>query len=176
MLVLIGDQGCGKSQFARVMSRGWFCDSIQRIDNKDAYDQLLGTWIVEMSELSATKKRITRRSKAFYSKQVDTFRQAYAHRTAEFPRRCIFIGTTNDRSFIKDETGGRRFWPVELTAQREDVVERLAATEAEADQLWAEAVATLPRPESAPGRMTTRFWSRHGRHRSDTPRRTSGRE
>lgn len=140
MLVLIGDQGCGKSQFARVMSRGWFCDSIQRIDNKDAYDQLLGTWIVEMSELSATKKADNEAIKAFYSKQVDTFRQAYAHRTAEFPRRCIFIGTTNDRSFIKDETGGRRFWPVELTAQREDVVERLAATEAEADQLWAEAV------------------------------------
>lgn len=140
MLVLIGDQGCGKSQFARVMSRGWFCDSIQRIDNKDAYDQLLGTWIVEMSELSATKKADNEAIKAFYSKQVDTFRQAYAHRTAEFPRRCIFIGTTNDRSFIKDETGGRRFWPVELTAQREDVVERLAATEAEADQLWAEAL------------------------------------
>lgn len=140
MLVLIGDQGCGKSQFARVMSRGWFCDSIQRIDNKDAYDQLLGTWIVEMSELSATKKADNEAIKAFYSKQVDTFRQAYAHRTAEFPRRCIFIGTTNDRSFIKDETGGRRFWPVELTAQREDVVARLAATEAEADQLWAEAV------------------------------------
>lgn len=140
MLVLIGDQGCGKSQFARVMSRGWFCDSIQRIDNKDAYDQLLGTWIVEMSELSATKKADNEAIKAFYSKQVDTFRQAYARRTAEFPRRCIFIGTTNDRSFIKDETGGRRFWPVELTAQREDVVERLAAAEQEADQLWAEAV------------------------------------
>lgn len=140
MLVLIGDQGCGKSQFARVMSRGWFCDSIQRIDNKDAYDQLLGTWVVEMSELSATKKADNEAIKAFYSKQVDTFRQAYTRRTAEFPRRCVFIGTTNDRSFIKDETGGRRFWPVELTAQREDVVERLDAVEREADQLWAEAV------------------------------------
>lgn len=140
MLVLIGQQGGGKSQFARVMSKGWFCDSIQRIDNKDAYDQLLGTWVVEMSELSATKKADNEAIKAFYSKQVDTFRQAYAHRTAEFPRRCVFIGTTNDRSFIKDETGGRRFWPVEIYATDADSPERVRLLESEVDQLWAEAV------------------------------------
>ena len=140
MLTLVGDQGAGKSQFGAIMSKGWFTDSIQRIDNKDAYDQLLGVWIVEMSELYATRKAENEAIKAFYSKQEDTFRRAYERRTVTFPRHCVFIGTTNDRSFIKDETGGRRFWPVELTATRADVVERLDHLRGEVDQLWAEAV------------------------------------
>lgn len=140
LLVLIGEQGAGKSQFGALLSKGWFCDSLQRIDNKDAYDQLQGCWIVELSELSATKKAENEQIKAFLSKQSDRYRKAYDRRTNDYPRHCVFIGTTNDASVIKDETGGRRFWIVPLHAKRADVVERLAAFEPEVDQLWAEAV------------------------------------
>ena len=140
ILVLIGDQGAGKSQFGSILSKGWFCDSIQRIDNKDSFDQLQGVWIVELSELSATKKAENEQIKAFLSKQSDRYRKAYDHRTQDYPRHCVFLGTTNDASVIRDETGGRRFWIVPLRAKRADVVERLARFEPLVDQLWAEAV------------------------------------
>ena len=140
ILVLIGEQGAGKSQFGAMLSKGWYCDSIQRIDNKDAYDQLQGVWIVELSELSATKKAENEQIKAFLSKTSDRYRKAYGTYTADYPRHCVFIGTTNDASVIKDETGGRRFWIVPLRARREDVVERLAKFQPLVDQLWAEAI------------------------------------
>lgn len=140
LLVLVGEQGAGKSQFGQLVSKGWFTDSIQRIDNKDAYDQLQGVWIVEMSEFSATKKADNEAIKAFFSKTEDRYRRAYEHRTEDHPRHCIFLATTNDKSVIKDETGGRRFWIVPLHAKREDVVPRLNAFREEVDQLWAEAV------------------------------------
>src|SRR5690606_37961468 len=67
----------------------------------------------------------------------DRARLAYARRAGEFPRQCIFIGSTNDREYLKDNTGGRRFLPMECRVQEIDT-ERL---ERNIDQVWAEAVA-----------------------------------
>lgn len=141
MLVLIGSQGAGKSQFSAILSRGHFSDSVVSIGNKDSFDSLRGKWIIEMSELTATRKADNEAIKAFFSKQVDSFRPAYEPYVIDCPRRCVFIGTTNDREFLKDETGGRRFWPVDCSGVRKTVVGRMKSLRSEVDQLWAEAVA-----------------------------------
>ena len=138
MLILVGKQGIGKSNLARALSRGWFTDSLGRMDaSKDAYERLSGVWIAEIAELAATKKAEVEDIKNFISKQEDTFRRAYARETGTFPRRCVFYGTTNDPEFLRDRTGGRRFWPVEVTGFNRGVLHGL---EDEVDQLWAEAV------------------------------------
>ena len=139
MLILVGKQGIGKSNLARALSRGWFTDSLGRMDaSKDAYERLSGVWIAEIAELAATKKAEVEDIKNFISKQEDTFRRAYARETGIYPRRCVFYGTTNDPEFLRDRTGARRFWPVEVEGFDNGVLKGL---EAEVDQLWAEAVA-----------------------------------
>ncbi|MDK7829801.1 VapE domain-containing protein, partial [Enterococcus faecalis] len=78
---------------------------------------LQGVWIMEMGELSATKKADIEATKHFISKQEDIFRVAYGRHKSYFKRRCVFWGTTNDNEFLRDKTGNRRFWPVDVGIQ-----------------------------------------------------------
>lgn len=139
MLTLIGPQGIGKSSIWNKLGGAWFSDSLTSVTGKEAYEQLQGAWIVEMGELSATRRADVESIKHFLTKQVDRFRVAYGRRVADFPRQCIFIGTTNDSEFLSDQTGNRRFWVVPVsgigaTKKWQDMDSRLI------DQIWAEAV------------------------------------
>ena len=87
-----------------------------------------------LAELGALSRSELEREKAFISQQQERFRQPYGHRLVNHPRQCVFVGTTNSDTWIKDETGGRRFWPVKCAAIN------LADLARDRDQLWAEAL------------------------------------
>jgi predicted P-loop ATPase len=72
-------------------------------------------------------------AKAFISRTTDRFRPPYGHRVIESPRSCVFWGTTNSEAYLKDETGGRRFWPVRASKINREGLRRIR------DQFWAEA-------------------------------------
>lgn len=143
MLVLVGDQGVGKSTLVQVMSKGRFSDSITDLKGKNAYEQLRGAWLVEFGELASMKRAEVETVKNFVSKTEDSYRPAYGEFTRTYKRTCVFFGTTNEMEFLKDRTGARRFWPVQVRLKLADVVEAggaLIGLEKEVDQLWAEAV------------------------------------
>ena len=139
MLILSGPQGIGKSTLLDKMSRGWFNDGIRTFEGKEASELLQGVWLVEISELDAFRQTDVSRIKQFLSLRADRFRAAYGRHVKDIPRRCVFFGTTNTTEFLRDRTGNRRFWPVDvgLQAQRKNVWSDL---DGEIDQLWAEAV------------------------------------
>lgn len=136
MVVLIGPQGIGKSQIIYRLSKGWFTDSLDSLNGKDAYENIQGVWLVELAELSAIRRSADVEAvKKFLSKQVDRYRPPYGRIVEERPRQCVFFGSTNTFEFLVDPTGNRRFWPfrcVNPPAKRLD--------ELEVDQIWAEAV------------------------------------
>jgi predicted P-loop ATPase len=68
---------------------------------------------MEVGELAGMRKAEAETIKLYISKQTDRFRPAYGRRLQEFPRQCIFIGTTNESQFLRDTTGNRRFWVVD---------------------------------------------------------------
>ncbi len=138
ILVLVGPQGCRKSTTLAKLGKSWFSDSLYTLSGKDAYEQLQGYWIIEMGEMAATRKAELEQIKQFVSKQSDNFRSAYARRTQEHPRQCAFFGSTNDEEFLRDPTGGRRFWPVVVTEEGRKRADGL--TEEIVDQIWAEIV------------------------------------
>lgn len=113
MLTLRGRQGLGKSALIAKLGGRWFSDSFTTLQGKDAYEQVLGVWIMEVGELAGMRKAEAETIKLYISKQVDRFRPAYGRRLQEFPRQCIFIGTTNETQFLRDATGNRRFWVVD---------------------------------------------------------------
>lgn len=114
MLTIRGRQGLGKSALIAKLGGKWFSDSFTTLQGKDAYEQVQGVWIMEVGELAGMRKAEAETIKLYISKQVDRFRPAYGRRTREFPRQCIFIGTTNETQFLRDATGNRRFWVVDL--------------------------------------------------------------
>ncbi len=139
MLVLIGSQGIGKSSLFSRLAGKWFSDSLTTVQNKEAYEQLQGVWVIEMGELAATRKADVESLKHFLSKQTDSFRVAYGKHVSDFPRQCIFVGTTNDREFLKDRTGNRRFWPVPVSGVGVKSI-WTDLTDDEIGQIWAEAL------------------------------------
>lgn len=138
MPILAGPQGIGKSTFLQLLGKDWFSDSLQSFEGKDASEMIQGTWINEIGELTVLTRSETNAVKQFLSKKEDIFREAYGRKTGRFPRRCIFFGTSNDMEFLKDKTGNRRFWPVDLytVIPVKSVFNDLPS---EIDQLWAEA-------------------------------------
>jgi len=139
MLTLYGPQGVGKSALLKKLGGAWFSDSLVSVTGKEAYEALQGVWLMEMAELAATRKAEVEAIKHFISKQIDRFRVAYGHYIEDFPRQCIFIGTTNKVDFLRDETGGRRFWPMTVNPDNVEV-KWSKITKQEIDQIWAEAV------------------------------------
>lgn len=140
MLTIRGAQGIGKSALIAKLGGPWFSDSFTTVQGKDAYEQVLGVWIMEVGELAGMKKAEAETIKLFVSKQSDRFRPAYGRRMQEFPRQCIFIGTTNETQFLRDTTGNRRFWVVDTPNEpANDMWEEL--TPEAVRQVWGEAVA-----------------------------------
>lgn len=147
MIVLVGNQGIGKSFLGAKLGRSWYSDTLFTVQGKDAYDQLKGSWIIEMSELSAMKKAEVESTKMFISKQEDTYRAAYNRHTQAFKRQCVFYGTTNDDAFLRDYTGNRRFWPIGCD-KANALYDVFDITTEDVDQVWAEATALFNKGET----------------------------
>lgn len=147
MPILIGRQGAGKSTLIRTMGKKWYADGLSTFEGKEAAENIQGKWIIEAGEMAGYTRAEENASKQFLSRQVDVFRQAYGRRTQEYPRRCVFFGSSNQYEFLKDITGNRRFWPIDIEAQKptKNVYVNLPG---EVDQIWAEAVVRYKNGES----------------------------
>ncbi len=142
--VLVGtQQGEGKSTLVRwlALDDRWYGE-VTLFEGKEAIEQLQGVWICEVSELLAFRRaREQELVKSFLSRQCDRYRRPYAERTEDLPRRSIMIGTTNNRTFLRDKTGNRRFLPVEVHTDAQALYAREDEVRACIRQCWAEALA-----------------------------------
>ena len=156
MICLVGDQGAGKSTFFRFLALKdeWFSDDLKRLEDENIYRKLQGHWIIEMSEMLATANaRSIEDTKAFLSRQKDTYKIPYDRFPRDFPRQCIFVGTTNSLQFLPfDRSGNRRFIPVRINAEKAEanLLTDEAASRAYFEQAWAEMMEIYRSEETHP--------------------------
>ena len=137
--IIGGKQGIGKSTFVKVLhGEAWFGEIHCDLSDKQAVaEEIAGKWGLELPEMSGFHKADHNAAKAFMRRQRDDVRMAYGRHVSEFPRQCVFWGTTNDEAYLKDPTGNRSYWPVVTMVS----FINLNGLASERDQLWAEAVA-----------------------------------
>jgi len=141
MLVLEGKQGQGKSSIPKVLaSELWFTDDMKMgLDSKEVIEKTAGKWIVEIAELHGMSNKEIEAVKSFISRQQEVARGAYRATASTIPREFVLIGTTNDRRYLKDPTGNRRFLPIWVPGTPGSI--DLVGLANVRDQLWAEAAA-----------------------------------
>ena len=152
MIVLIGRQGGGKSTLVRWLNvEDQYFREIKTINGKEGVEALRGVWIGEVAELMAiTRVKESEAVKAFITAQEDSYRAPYNKHVEVIPRRCLFIGTTNNPQFLADKTGNRRFYPVLCKEDGYDLLGHEQEIREYIRQCWAEALTLFRRGELQP--------------------------
>lgn len=135
VLVLEGLQGRKKTTLFEALGGEWYGLSTQQLTDKDSYMQSFRCWIVELGELDSLSSTKLEKLKAHLSHRQDSFRPPYGGAVEDFLRRCVYVGSTNEPRYLKDDTGNRRFWPVGCGALVD-----VEAVKRDRDQIWGEAV------------------------------------
>jgi len=142
MVVLEGDQGAGKSQALRAIGGEWFAEVSESVNSKDFFISLRGVWLAEIAELDSFSRAEVTCIKRAITCQVDRYRSPYDRCASDHPRRTAFAGSTNNDQWIRDPTGGRRFWPIKIGKID------LTAIKRDRDQMFAEAMVAFGRGEA----------------------------
>lgn len=178
MVVFEGVQGILKSSALRILGGEWYGSAHESVQKKDFFEALQGKWVMEISELDAFSRAEVTRVKSVMSTPTDRYRPSYGRASCDFPRQCIFAGTTNKDDWGNDETGLRRFWPIRCG----DI--NLDSLKSSRDQLFAESVVKMKAsakwwevPASAKDVQSDRqshdVWTQHVVEWTETPPRKS---
>lgn len=136
MLVLKGAQGARKSSAINLLGNRRFATSsrISLVGDKDSLMLISRNWLIEAAELDGMSRHDVQAQRAMLSNATDDYRPPYERTVRSIPRRCVFIGTTNEDDFLRDLAGSRRYWVVEVGGVNLERLEYLVPS------LWAEAV------------------------------------
>lgn len=137
VLILEGAQGLGKSAALKVLFHPWFTDAAFEIGSTDGYQIMRGMWCIELAELDSFGRAEASRSKAFFTRAEDRYRNPYGKKPVTIQRTCVFGGSVNHSTYFKDDTGNRRYWPIKVADGKG--VMQLDDLARDRDQLWAEA-------------------------------------
>lgn len=119
MLILIGSQGTRKTSFFNFLMPPelWQYYHVGAIDkhNKDSLSLLAKTGLINYDDFEQLGRYGIADLKSLITLPKVTFRESYGRRAGSQPHRASFCGSTNEKEFLRDPTGERRFLCFELS-------------------------------------------------------------
>lgn len=134
MPILKSKQWAGKSTAFAIIGGKWYAEALESIQSNNFLQSLHGKMLIEFADMSGMDRADVNRIKQIISCRMDRFRAPYDRTPNDHMRRCVLVSTTNEGNFLRDDTGGSRFWPIETGVIDHDMIARDRA------QLFAEAV------------------------------------
>ena len=153
-VILKGPQGVGKGSllYNLLPDKDLFTNSVSlSSQNKSIVEIIQDKALCEVAELSGFRKAEIEKMKSFITTRRDNCRFAYRKDAQGVPRRCVFVGTTNNVAPLPDDpTGLRRFVVIEAKKKTDMPVDKIIeSVQKNREQLWAEAVKCYEFGESA---------------------------
>ena len=140
-LDLVGSQGIGKTTLLQNLAPlGLYTDQFNSVTDKDDLGNLIGMFIVNDDEMAATSKSSFEEIKRFLTDNNFKYRPPYAKHPKQFIKKFIFARTTNNRTYLKDKTGTRRFLPLMTHKSLQELNPVTDLTPDYVQQIWGEAV------------------------------------
>ena len=115
MLILVGPQAAGKSSLMLDLfgkERSAECRTSAR--DKEIGQYMIGKRCLILDELESLDRMTNKAKKTFLSATEDRLRIQFKTRYDDFPRTCVFVGTTNEDQIFDDVTGDRRYLVVRV--------------------------------------------------------------
>ena len=140
-LVLQGKQNIGKSYILEKLGGDWYGNLIDSVDDRHSVEAIRNIWICEIKEMSAMRRAEINATKSFIERPADNYRAAYAKRAQTYKRHCVFAISVNDKQFLRDLTGNRRYWILESPLEEFAYIEGLTGEYIQ--QIWAEVYTTF---------------------------------
>ena len=135
MPVLEGLSGAGKSSALAILGGPWYKAAPQAFGSKEFLEAIQGAWLTEIPDMVGFGRREHTQIIAAITTRADPYRAAYGRVCEDHPRTTIFAATSETDSYLDDDRGKRRYWPLRCTEIRLDVLQSIR------DQLFAEATA-----------------------------------
>ena len=140
-LDLVGSQGIGKTTLLQNLAPlGLYTDQFNSVTDKDDLGNLIGMFIVNDDEMAATSKSSFEEIKRFLTDNNFKYRPPYAKHPKQFIKKFIFARTTNNRTYLKDKTGTRRFLPLMTHKSLQELNPVTDLTPDYVQQIWGETV------------------------------------
>jgi len=114
--ILKGPQGYRKSSAIAAMAPS--PEQFVELDFNEKDDNLArmmrGALVAEVPELKGLRTKDLESIKAFTARRFEKWVPKFREFTTMFPRRLLFLGTTNEDHFLSDSTGLRRWLPFDV--------------------------------------------------------------
>jgi predicted P-loop ATPase len=133
VLVLVGKQNCGKTQFFRRLLpkelSAYYAEDNFSGNEKDLEILMTKKILIVNDEMGGKSKKESARLKELTSKQIFTLREPYGRASVELVRLSCLGGTTNDDEVLDDPTGNRRILPIKIEKIDYDLFNQIDKTQ-----------------------------------------------
>ncbi|MVM34861.1 hypothetical protein GO755_32835 [Spirosoma sp. HMF4905] len=137
------NQNDGKTYFFEYLLQGTPLAEYSKknidFEGKDSKISLAANFMINLDELAGLSKQDVNRAKAFFSESQIKLRLPYDKKDSIMSRRASFVGSTNQREFLVDETGNVRWIVFEVISINHDNGGPNGYHKVDMNKVWAQA-------------------------------------